>query len=71
MSRIDWLVLGRLGSRIGVTVFVFYGLIALVESLDTWRFNFVAEAHGLHPEPPLEVPATLEHVGSTVVMLRG
>jgi SAM-dependent methyltransferase len=30
-----------------------------------------AEAHGLHPEPPLEVPATLEHVGSTVVMLRG
>ena len=48
MSRIDWLVLGRLGSRIGVTVFVFYGLIALVESLDTWRFNFVAEAHGLH-----------------------
>lgn len=47
MSRIDWLVLSRLGSRIGVTVLVFYGLIALVESLDTWRFNFVAEAHGL------------------------
>ncbi|KRA51508.1 LptF/LptG family permease [Devosia sp. Root635] len=47
MTRIDWLVLGRLGSRIGVTVFVFYGLIALVESLDTWRFNFVANAHGV------------------------
>lgn len=47
MSRIDWLVLGRLGSRVGVTVLVFYGLIALVESLDTWRFNFVAGAHGL------------------------
>ncbi|KQX43093.1 hypothetical protein ASD04_03875 [Devosia sp. Root436] len=47
MTRIDWLVLGRLGSRIGVTVFVFYGLIALVESLDTWRFNFVADAHGV------------------------
>ena len=30
-----------------------------------------AEAHDLHAEPPLEVPATLEHVGSTVVMLRG
>ena len=30
-----------------------------------------AEAHGLHAEPPLEVPPTLEHVGSTVVMLRG
>ena len=30
-----------------------------------------AEPHGLVAEPPLEVPATLEHVGSTVVMLRG
>ncbi len=48
MNRIDRLVLSRLGSRIGVTVFVFYGLIALVESLDTWRFNYVAESRGLH-----------------------
>lgn len=47
MNRIDWLVLNRLASRIGVTVFVFYGIIALVESLDTWRFNFVAESQGL------------------------
>ena len=47
MTRIDWLVLNRLASRIGVTVFVFYGLIALVESLDTWRFNFVADNSGL------------------------
>jgi lipopolysaccharide export system permease protein len=46
MSRIDWIVLSRLASRIGVTVFVFYGLIALVESLDTWRFNFVADNSG-------------------------
>ena len=46
MNRIDWLVLNRLASRIGVTVFVFYGLIALVESLDTWRFNYVAESQG-------------------------
>ena len=30
-----------------------------------------AEPHGLTAEAPLEVPATLEHVGSTVVMLRG
>ena len=30
-----------------MTVFVFYGLIALVESLDTWRFTFVAEQFGL------------------------
>jgi SAM-dependent methyltransferase len=30
-----------------------------------------AEPHGLRAEPPLEVPATFEHVGSTVVLLRG
>ncbi len=30
-----------------------------------------AAPHGLRAEPPLEVPPTLEHVGSTVVMLRG
>ena len=30
-----------------------------------------AEPHGLTAEPPLEVPPTLDHVGSTVVMLRG
>jgi lipopolysaccharide export system permease protein len=48
MTRIDWLVLKRVGSRIGVTVFVFYGLIALVESLDTWRFNYLTETGGLH-----------------------
>jgi lipopolysaccharide export system permease protein len=47
MSRIDWVILTRLGSRILATLFVFYGLIALVESLDTWRFNYVADNHGL------------------------
>ena len=46
MTRIDWLVLNRLASRVGMTVFVFYGLIMLVESLDTWRFNFVADNSG-------------------------
>ena len=30
-----------------------------------------AAPHGLIAEPPLEIPATHEHVGSTVVMLRG
>ncbi|KFC67228.1 Permease YjgP/YjgQ [Devosia sp. LC5] len=46
MTRIDWLVLSRLAGRIGATVFVFYGIITLVESLDTGRFNFVAESRG-------------------------
>ncbi|MCW5721883.1 MAG: LptF/LptG family permease [Devosia sp.] len=48
MTRIDWLVLKRLAGRIGATVFIFYGLIALVESLDTWRFNAVAQDNGVH-----------------------
>jgi SAM-dependent methyltransferase len=30
-----------------------------------------AAHHGLRAEPPLEIPPTDEHVGSTVVMLRG
>jgi len=48
MTRIDWLVLKRIGSRVLVTVFVFYGIIALVESLDTWRFNYLSERNGMH-----------------------
>lgn len=48
INRIDLVVLTRLSSRIAATVFIFYGLIALVESLDTWRFNFVADERGLH-----------------------
>ncbi|MHA6298850.1 LptF/LptG family permease [Devosia sp. CAU 1758] len=48
INRIDIVVLARLSSRIAATVFIFYGLIALVESLDTWRFTYVAEQHGLH-----------------------
>lgn len=48
MTRIDWLVLKRIGSRVLVTVFVFYGIIALVESLDTWRFNYLSERNGVH-----------------------
>lgn len=47
MSRIDWVVLSRVGGRIATMVFVFYGLIALVESLDTWRFGYVADKQGV------------------------
>lgn len=47
INRIDIVVLSRLFTRIGATVFIFYGLIALVESLDTWRFNYVAEQRGM------------------------
>jgi lipopolysaccharide export system permease protein len=46
MRRLDWFILGRVGSRMAVTVLVFYGLIVLAEALDTWRFNHVAETFG-------------------------
>lgn len=47
MNRIDWLVLRRVGSRILMLVLVFYGIISLIESLDTWRFTHIAETRGL------------------------
>jgi SAM-dependent methyltransferase len=42
-----------------------------LRTLSAERLAEEAEPHGLRAEPPLEIPATLEHVGSTVVMLRG
>jgi lipopolysaccharide export system permease protein len=46
MSRIDQVILTRLSSRIGVTVLLMFGIIALVESLNTWRFDRLAELGG-------------------------
>jgi lipopolysaccharide export system permease protein len=46
MSRIDWLVLKRLSGRILVTIAVIYGLVALAESLDTWRFEQLSRIGG-------------------------
>ncbi|MBB4050874.1 lipopolysaccharide export system permease protein [Devosia subaequoris] len=48
ISHIDRVIIARLTSRIAATVFIFYGLIALVESLDTWRFSHVADERGVH-----------------------
>jgi lipopolysaccharide export system permease protein len=46
MTRIDWIILRRLSARIGVTVLVFFGLLCLVESLDTWRFETLTKIGG-------------------------
>jgi lipopolysaccharide export system permease protein len=46
MTRIDWIILRRLSARIGVTVLVFFGLLCLVESLDTWRFDTLTRIGG-------------------------
>ena len=47
MTRIDWIILRRLGSRIAITVIVLFGLIALAESLNTWRFYYLSRVGGL------------------------
>ncbi len=47
MSRIEWVVLSRLGTRVLVTLFVTFGLIALVESLNAGRFEALANLGGI------------------------
>ena len=42
MTRIDWIILRRVASRVGLTVLVFFGLMMLVESLDGWRFDHLS-----------------------------
>lgn len=46
MTRIDWIIIRRLAARVGVTVLVFFGLLCLVESLDTWRFDTLSKLGG-------------------------
>lgn len=46
MTLIDWIVIRRLGSRIALTVFVMFGIIALAESLNVWRFEHFAQIGG-------------------------
>ena len=46
MSRIDWLILRRLLGRIGLTVLLVFGMVVLVETLDTWRFQHLSAVGG-------------------------
>ncbi|MCF6344074.1 MAG: LptF/LptG family permease [Devosiaceae bacterium] len=46
MTLIDWHILKRLASKIALVVLIFYGLIGLTESLDTWRFTLLSQAQG-------------------------
>ena len=47
LSRVDRVVLSRIGMRVGITVLVFFGLMVLVESLNTTRFAVMQAAGGL------------------------
>lgn len=46
MSRLDWFVTKRMALRILTTVFLFFGLIMLSESLDQWRFDRLSRISG-------------------------
>jgi lipopolysaccharide export system permease protein len=68
MTRIDWIILRRLAARIGVTVLVFFGLLCLVESLDTWRFTTLSKIGGpLLPLLAIVTGATRTLIGTLAV----
>ncbi|MEO8757504.1 MAG: LptF/LptG family permease [Devosia sp.] len=46
MTRLDWIVLRRVGGRVMLTLAIFFGLFALVESLDSWRFTTLSRLGG-------------------------
>jgi lipopolysaccharide export system permease protein len=46
MNRVDRIVLSRVAARVLLTIIVFFGLMALVESLDTWRFAALSRTGG-------------------------
>lgn len=55
LPRIDRVVLGRVALRVGVTIFVFFSLIVLAESLNTSRFSTMQAIGGI----PLAVLAMI------------
>jgi lipopolysaccharide export system permease protein len=47
MTRIDWVILRIIGSRILFTALIFMGLVLLVETIDSWRYNYLASIGGV------------------------
>jgi len=46
ITRLDWFITKRMATRIFTFVLVFYGLIFLSESMDSWRFQRIAAISG-------------------------
>lgn len=46
MTHIDWVILRRVGSRVGMAMAVLFGMLMLVESLDSWRFAYLSALGG-------------------------
>lgn len=47
MTRVDIIVLKRLGSRVAVTLVVVFGLLAIIESLNMYHYLYLAEVGGV------------------------
>ena len=63
MNRLDWIVLRRIGGRVGLTLAIFFGLFALVESLDTWRFTTLSRLGG----PQMAVLAIIANGARSII----
>lgn len=46
MNRIDWIIVRRLASNVGLTLVVLFGIVLLVESLNTTRFAALSATGG-------------------------
>ena len=46
VTRIDWVILRRLMSRIALTTAIIFGMAVLVESLNNWRFHHLSQLGG-------------------------
>lgn len=47
MTRIDWIITSRVISRVLLTLVIFFGLITLVESLNTPRYEYLTRIGGI------------------------
>ena len=47
MTRFDWIILRRITSRVTLTIVIFFGLIMLVESIDSSRYQYLQKIGGL------------------------
>ena len=63
MTRLDWIVLRRIGGRVALTLAIFFGLFSLVESLDTWRFTTLSGLGG----PQLAVMAIVSNAVRSII----
>lgn len=60
MTRIDWVILQRMGARMLLTAAVVFGLLCLIQSLDPWRNGYLAGIGGI----PLVLVGIISEAGA-------